>query len=123
MNSSPVILVVEDDPGALRVVVRTLEHSGFKVLAAPSAETARDLAQHAQVDLILSDVNMPGERGPHMANSLKAAGVDCPVLFMSGEHSYEALDESLHVPGATFIPKPFSPAELVQAVFETLAPR
>lgn len=119
---APAILVVDDDPDSARFMARVLSHAGFRVTCAGSADEARVLAKPGVHDLIVSDVNMPGLRGPELVKELKAAGVACPVLLVSGEGSYEALDESLHVPGATYLPKPFSPDELVSAVFETLAP-
>lgn len=118
----PRILVVDDDPDSLKFIARILEHAGFQVMAAGSAKDARDLAKPGAQDLIVSDVNMPGMRGPELMTQLKAAGVVCPVLFVSGEGTFEALDEALHVPGATFLAKPFGPDDLVSAVFETLAP-
>ena len=119
---APTILVVDDDPAALALIGRSLESAGFTVVRANSAQDALILAQPGAQDLIVSDVNMPGLRGPELIRQLKAAGVSCPVLLVSGEGSYEALDESLHVPGATFLPKPFTPDELIRAVFATLAP-
>lgn len=119
---APRILLVDDDPDSLKYMARVLEHAGFQVMAAQSAKDARELAKPGAQDLIVSDVNMPGLRGPELVKQLKAAGVACPVLLVSGEGSFEALDESLHVPGATFLAKPFTPNDLVSAVFETLAP-
>ena len=118
----PAILVVDDDPGSLSIIGRSLESAGFTVVRAASAQDALILAQPGAHDLIVSDVNMPGLRGPELIRRLRASGVSCPVLLVSGEGSYEALDESLHVPGATFLQKPFTTAELLRAVFETLAP-
>jgi two-component system response regulator FixJ len=120
---APVVLVVDDDPETLAFIARVVESVGFQVKRAGSADEARLVAHAGSLDLIISDVNMPGMRGPEMIKGLKADGVACPVLLVSGEGSYEALSESLHVPGANFLPKPFGPGELIAAVFETLAPR
>ena len=84
---------------------------------------ARTKARSGPLELILSDVNMPGLRGPDLVTELKAAGILCPVLFTSGDPSFEVVDSSLQVPGATFLPKPFSGSELVDAVYETLGQR
>src|SRR5262245_58372993 len=103
---APVILIIDDEPAALMVMARVLYHAGFTVATAGSADEARVLAVPGVHDLIVSDVNMPGLRGPELVTQLKATGVQCPVLFVSGEGSFEAMSESLHVPGATFLPKP-----------------
>ena len=120
---APTILVIDDEPVVLETMARSLERVGFQVLRAESAEEARRLATTSTLELILSDVNMPGLRGPDLVTELKAAGVACPVMFTSGDPSFEVVDKSLQVPGATFLPKPFSGAELVDAVFETLGQR
>jgi DNA-binding NtrC family response regulator len=122
-NAAPTILVIDDDPVVLDTMARNLERVGFRVLRAESAEEARKLATASTVELILSDVNMPGLRGPELVTELKAAGVKCPVMFTSGDPSFEVVDKSLQVPGATFLPKPFTGAELVDAVFATLGQR
>src|SRR5688572_1822669 len=120
---APTILVIDDEPIVLDIMARSLERVGFKVLRAESAEEARRLATTSTLELILSDVNMPGLRGPDLVIELKAAGVSCPVMFTSGDSSFEVVDKSLQVPGATFLPKPFTGAELVDAVFATLGQR
>lgn len=120
---APTILVVDDEPVVLDTMARSLERVGFHVLRAESADEARRLATSSTLELILSDVNMPGLRGPDLVTELKAAGVLCPVMFTSGDASFETVDKSLQVPGATFLPKPFSGAELVDAVFATLGQR
>jgi DNA-binding NtrC family response regulator len=119
----PTILIIDDEPVVLDTMARSLERVGFQVLRAESAEEARTKARSGPLELILSDVNMPGLRGPDLVTELKAAGVLCPVLFTSGDPSFEVVDSSLQVPGATFLPKPFSGTELVDAVYETLGQR
>jgi DNA-binding response OmpR family regulator len=121
--SPPTILVIEDEEVVLEMMARTLERAGFRVLRADSAELARDHTRSGAPQLILSDVNMPGLRGPELVTELKAAGIVCPVLFTSGDPSFEVVDKSLQVPGATFLPKPFTGVELIDAVFETLGQR
>jgi two-component system cell cycle sensor histidine kinase/response regulator CckA len=122
-TAAPTILVIDDEPLVLDTMARSLERVGFVVLRADSAEEARKLATSSTLELILSDVNMPGLRGPDLVTELKAAGVACPVMFTSGDPSFEVVDKSLQVPGATFLPKPFTGSELVDAVFETLGQR
>ena len=120
---APTILVIDDEPLVLDTMARSLERVGFHVLRAESADEARQLATTSTLELILSDVNMPGLLGTDLVTELKAAGVECPVLFTSGDASFDVVDKSLQVPGATFLPKPFSGSELVDAVFATLGQR
>ena len=120
---APTILVIDDEPSILHVMQLWLEVAGFTVHAAGTASDARAFTSKQVPDLIISDVMMPELEGPALVTQLKAAGVACPVLFTSGDPSFRVVDDSLQVPGATFLPKPFSSRELVEAVYETLGQR
>ena len=120
---APTILVIDDERAILDIMTRSLTGAGFHVHAAGTAADARAFTKTQTPELIISDVMMPELDGPALIKELKAAGVTCPVLFTSGDPSFRVVDESLRVPGATFLPKPFSPRELVDAVFETLGQR
>ena len=97
--------------------------AGFRVVAASTAAEARAFTRTQTPDLIISDVMMPELEGPALITELKRDGVACPVLFTSGDPSFRVVDDSLQVPGATFLPKPFSSRELIEAVYETLGQR
>ena len=118
---APTILIIDDEPSILHFMETWLKHAGFAVHAADTAQQARAFTKTQTPTLIVSDVMMPELEGPALVKELKAAGVDCPVLFTSGDPSFRVVDDSLQVPGATFLPKPFSSRELIDAVFETLA--
>src|SRR5687767_12141171 len=116
----PTILIIDDEPSILRVMEVWLRHAGFDVHASDTAADARAFTKAQTPTRIVSDVNMPELNGPALVKEMKAAGVACPVLFTSGDPSFHVVDDSLQVPGATFLPKPFSSRELIDAVFETL---
>lgn len=120
MPSAPTILIIDDEPSILHVMEAWLTSAGFAVHTAGTAADARDFTKQRVPELIISDVMMPELEGPELITELKAAGVACPVLFTSGAPSFRVVDESLRVPGATFLPKPFSSRELIEAVYETL---
>ena len=117
---APTILIIDDEPSILRIMETWLGHAGFDVHAADTAADARAFTKTRTPTLIVSDVNMPDLNGPALVREMKATGVACPVLFTSGDPSFQVVDDSLQVPGATFLPKPFSSRELIDAVFETL---
>lgn len=121
--SAPTVLIIDDEPSILRLMEAWLTSAGFKVHAANTAAEARAFTKTQTPELILSDVMMPELEGPALIGELKKAGVACPVLFTSGDPSFRVVDDSLQVPGATFLPKPFSSRELLDAVFETLGQR
>jgi signal transduction histidine kinase/ActR/RegA family two-component response regulator len=79
------VLVVEDEPAVRRAVQRNLERLGFRVLAAHDGEDALRITDSLDgVDLLLSDVVMPGIDGPELACRLRAKWPDLPVLFVTG---------------------------------------
>ena len=122
-SASPTILIIDDEPTILHVMEVWLKGAGFHVVPANTAAEARGFTKSQTPDLIISDVMMPELEGPALVTELKKAGVSCPVLFTSGDPSFRVVDDSLQVPGATFLPKPFSSRELIDAVFETLGQR
>lgn len=117
---APVVLIIDDEPSILHVMEEWITAAGFDVHTVSKASDARAFTNRQVPDLIISDVMMPELEGPALITELKAAGVACPVLFTSGDPSFRVVDDSLHVPGATFLPKPFSSRELIEAVYETL---
>lgn len=111
------IMVVEDNEAVRKFTVRVLEEAGYRVLAAESGSMAIRLGRDADLDLLVTDVVMPSMRGSDVAGELRAARADLPVLYMSGYS-----DEAVDVSGKTeYLPKPFSPAELLGMVRKALS--
>ena len=103
----PTILVVEDNPTILNLLASVLDREGFAVLTANCAATVLSLphSQRAHVDVLVSDVVMPGMDGPTLATRMKLENPSLSVLLMSGYCAPEqlAMGQSFH-----FLPKPFS---------------
>jgi len=111
------VLVVEDEPAVRRAVQRNLERLGFRVLAAHDGEDALRITDSLEgVDLLLSDVVMPGIDGPELACRLRAKWPDLPVLFVTG-YSADRLTRSDAV-GAhdRVLEKPYQLDELVRTI-------
>ncbi|MDB5312059.1 MAG: Blue-light-activated protein [Gemmataceae bacterium] len=108
------VLLVEDEDGIRALARLTLEGRGFAVTEAPDGVAALDiLAAGRTFDLVVTDMTMPGVGGTEVAG--RAAQVDptVRVVYMSG---YVPDDDRLaEPPGAVFLPKPFTPADLVRA--------
>jgi two-component system, cell cycle sensor histidine kinase and response regulator CckA len=113
-----VILVVEDEDQVRRLVVAALERNGYTVLQAPSPEHALELARtrSGPIDLLLTDVVMPGMSGPELQHQLVATRGNLPTLFMSGYVTNDIEGGRLLFDGARFIQKPFSVADLTRTV-------
>src|SRR5688500_17456418 len=114
------ILLVDDEQAVRSIVVKILRRANYNVLEAESGEAALRIAEaHAgKIDLLLSDMYMPGLRGPEVAQALAPKRPGVRVLFMSG---YADQDSRSGVPvDANFLNKPFSGQELAAKVEEVL---
>ncbi|ASK88076.1 response regulator [Sphingorhabdus sp. SMR4y] len=119
------ILLVEDEDMVRAVAERALARQGYTVVPACEGEEALGLlaeqaGQEQQFDLIVSDVVMPNMDGPTMARHVRKNYPDLPILFMSG-YAEEQLRKSIDLDKVNFLPKPFSVAQIAEAVGETLA--
>ena len=94
---SATILAVDDDPVTLTLVERTLGASGYRVWTATNAAEARRLLQElaGAVDLLLTDISMPGGLGTDLARQIGSTQRWVRVLFMSGYSREELQDQGL----------------------------
>jgi CheY-like chemotaxis protein len=117
------ILIAEDDPAVRRVTERILGSAGYAVTTATGGSEALELLDSPgrKVDLLLSDIVMPGMRGDDLAERAVAMRPGLPVLFMSG-YSDQAPPEDLGptAGGTSFIHKPFDAGTLLERVRELL---
>jgi len=114
------ILLVEDEDMVRTVAERALARQGYTVLTASDGEQGlARLEQGDRIDLLISDVVMPGMDGPAMVRAARAARPDLPVLFMSG-YAEEQLRNSIDIPNVSFLPKPFSVNQLAEAARDVL---
>jgi signal transduction histidine kinase/CheY-like chemotaxis protein len=115
------VLVVEDQDDVRRMAERILADAGYDVLATASGEEALALVSGRRVDLLLTDVIMPGILGPELAQRARRADPALKVVFMSGYSdrvlSGDALTER---DGTAFIEKPFSGHELRAKIRQAL---
>jgi len=117
---SGTVLLVEDEPMVRAVAERALTRHGYKVIAADNGEEALEvISRGEEIDLLLSDVVMPGMDGPTMVAEARKQRPELKVLFMSG-YAEEQLRQSLGVDNAHFLPKPFSVQDLAEAAKKAL---
>ncbi|MGE0785703.1 MAG: response regulator [Sandaracinaceae bacterium] len=119
------VLVLEDDPQVRRAVIRALRAAGYDVLAATGLEDARLVAaNHAtRVELIVSDVVMPGATGPEAIEELRTLLPDAAVLYMTGYASVSLRGRALVAADVPVLEKPFTSIELTRAVRRALDAR
>ncbi|MDA8310674.1 MAG: GAF domain-containing protein [Actinomycetota bacterium] len=117
------VLVVDDEREVLRLEVRELESAGFEVLEAANASEALHLlqARGGAVDLLVTDVVMPGMSGIELAAAVRFSYPGTRVLFVSGHLDEEAAVKGPLPEEASLLTKPFSPDELTRRVREAIA--
>ena len=120
--ASSTILFVEDDQTIRLLGARTLSQHGYQVLTARHAEEAIALAgQHTgAIDLLLTDIVMPGLNGRALADHLRRERPALKVLFTSG-YSEEAAMHGLSTDDAAFVEKPYTPESLAREVGKVLS--
>ncbi len=115
------ILIVEDEVAVRRFAERALVNGGYRVTNANDSTSALAVFAAAQppIDLVLTDIVMPGMSGLELAKQLRERHGEVPVLFMSGHYEAGEGDPDLD-PGRNLLVKPFSAEELLSRVRERL---
>ena len=110
MNSTPRILVVDDDNGARRLTRATLKRAGFDVVEAEDGQQALDVVRAGMPDLILLDVSMPVMDGFTACAELRARpdGDAVPVMMMTGLDDVQSIEHAFRVGATDFITKPIN---------------
>ncbi len=113
-RGSEIVLVVEDVPAVRQLAARILDEQGYGVLVAGSVEEAiREAQASARIDLLLTDVVMPGDNGRRLYERLRERLPAMKVLYMSGySQTLVGAPDGVLPEGAAFLQKPFSVQEL-----------
>lgn len=114
------ILVVDDEGSVLRVISKILRRAGYVVHQASSAFEAQDEIRRlgCELDLVISDVMMPRMKGTELVAWLRRRCPEASVLLVSGYADCELVRAWVDADPASFLPKPFEPAELLDRVRE-----
>lgn len=120
MQGSGNVLLVEDEASLRKVVAGYLRERGYVVYEAGDAQEALKISRDTCVDLLLTDIVMPGTSGPELAASLAAGNEAMGVIFMSGYAEHAALQQAIVQPHALFIQKPFRLRTLLARIHEAL---
>ena len=116
------ILVVEDDDAVRAVTARILERAGYTVVPAATAGQGAE-AVHEQgdaIDLLLTDIGLPDRSGTELAEDVRNARPDLPILFMSGFPGERSPEIPLAEEPVDFLPKPFRQDDLLRRVRQAL---
>jgi len=119
------ILLVEDEDAVRSFAARALSMRGYSVLEAAGGELALELlhGHDGKIDMLISDVMMPGMNGPTLVKAVRAERPDMKIILISG-YAEDAFRKELSREGQdlAFLPKPFSLKQLISKVKEVMAP-
>jgi len=118
---SQTVLVVEDEEGLRELAKRLLQRLGYTVLvAADAVEAHRVFDEHPAIDLLLTDVVMPGASGPELTRQLIEQRPTLKVIYMSGYTEDAIVQHGVLKPGIAFLNKPFTSQTLGQKIRDVL---
>ncbi len=122
LHGTETIIVVEDEQNILDLVALTLKKNGYRVIGAVAPETAVAVAElhPGQIDLLITDIVMPGMNGKTLAEQLTASQPLMKALFMSGYTSEIIAQHGALEPGLHFLQKPFTIQNFLEKVRATL---
>jgi len=121
LRGTETVLLTEDEQDVREVAREFLESAGYQVLQAPSGEAALRLAADyvGSIDLLVTDMVMPGLSGQELARRMRGSRKDLRVLYMSG-YSEHAAEEAAKSEGSAVLAKPFSRSALLRTAREVL---
>ncbi|MEX0584509.1 MAG: response regulator, partial [Natronospirillum sp.] len=123
MSHTQTILVVEDDQSLRDALQDTLEMHDYQVMAADSAEAAIPLLARHSIDLVVSDVRMPGRSGYELLDDLRRDHPQVPVLLMTAYGDVANAVEAMQKGAVDYLVKPFKPQQLLDVLDRHLGSR
>jgi DNA-binding NtrC family response regulator len=114
------ILIVEDEAKMRRLLELNLGDDGFNTLSAEDAETARKLLRENAVDLVVTDLKLPGMNGLEFLQAIKRQNAAMPVIVMTAFGSVETAVEAMKAGAADYVLKPFSLNEMRMVIRKEL---
>jgi two-component system, cell cycle sensor histidine kinase and response regulator CckA len=114
------VLVVEDEFSLRTMIASYLRDFGYTVFEASGPAEAMAIAKRHQIELLLTDMVMPGGGGEGLALALGSVDKNLKVIFMSGYAEHTAVEKALNHPAALFLQKPFRFKDLTEKIEEML---
>lgn len=114
------ILIVDDDQVVLASCKRILDSEGYAVSLTSNVKDALQMLQKKNFDIILVDVIMPEYDGIYLIGNVRENLPHLPILVMSGYPTPETISSGMRMGATHFIAKPFTPDELITAVYKAL---
>jgi PAS domain S-box-containing protein len=123
LDRNLVVLVVEDEVAVRKLIVRILQRAGHTVLEFTDRNQVKKYSESGnRIDLLITDVVMPGLSGPRLARTIAQRQPDMKVLYISGYTDNAVVHHGVLEKGLNFLQKPFSPAALLEKIGEIMNP-
>jgi two-component system, NtrC family, response regulator HydG len=123
MSETATLLVADDDPGLRESLQRTLTRAGHRVVLASDGRAALEQLQRGGVDLVLTDLKMPGLTGIELLRAIKAIPMDVDVILLTAFGTVEEAVSAMKDGAYDFITKPFRGEQLLKIVAKALERR
>lgn len=116
------VLTVDDSRTILAMLHHTLANAGFEVLQAEDGQQGLDLLETENVDVVITDINMPVMDGIEFIRRVRATGRhnSLPILILTTETSQDKRDQGRAAGGTGWIVKPFDPEKLINVIHRVL---
>jgi DNA-binding NtrC family response regulator len=118
--TKPRILLVDDDRNFLRVLAYQVAEFGFQVISATAAAEALGHVEEGKVDLVISDLRMPGMDGLELLHEIRGRALDIPVVLLTAHGSIDKAVDAIKAGAFDFLQKPFEKEELRVSVLNAL---
>ncbi len=115
------ILIVDDEKNYTMIIGEILQEEGYASITASSGMEALDILNNEIIDLVLTDVKMPGMSGIQLLENIKEINPDIPVIIMTAYGSVEKAVDAMHRGAYTFILKPFENQALIAHIAKALS--
>ncbi len=118
-----VILVVDDEPNYLVVLSELLRDEGFEVFTAPDGDDALKIVKEVDLDMVISDMQMPGMDGMALLGEIKKLDDDLPVLIITAYAEVDKAVKAMQAGAFSYLAKPFSNDELIVSINKAVSHR
>lgn len=116
MIPMPTILVVDDEPNYLIVLSELLRDENFEVYTAPGTDEAMSIVREVDLDLVITDMQMPGKDGSVLMHEVKSHNEDLPVIIITAYAEVEKAVAAMQAGAFSYLAKPFSNDELIATI-------
>src|ERR1051325_2247591 len=123
MPDPATLLVADDDPGLRESLERALTREGYRIVLASDGRAALERVQAGGIDLIVTDLKMPGLTGLELLRAAKAIAPDVDVILLTAFGTIEEAVKAMKDGAYDFLTKPFQRAQLLRVVRQALARR